>query len=406
MRILLHDATLLSCTGADPVYPAWLLIENELIAEIGFGNLLHPAPSADETINCNGQTLMPGLIEAHMHGSLYTNDMNELHRRYHPGLQAAYAYRIYADTLQMGFTSARDCGGVDPGFRDAINLGLMPGPRLMVAGPALTMTGGHADTRFGTEYIGPIANVIQTGYVADGVDEVRKASRELLRRGVDLLKVMAGGGCASASDEPDTTQYTPAELEAIVYEARAVHKTVAAHAYSNQSMRLCAEAGIYSIEHGNYLDADTAKVLKAAGCWLVPTLTTYEIMSTRGDEFGLAPHFLRKMREVREQSLQGLSVAYAAGLNIGSGSDVVGSGQPYKTMELELKAKVMGNHAAILSATRENARLMQQENRIGTVQVGLLADLLLISGDPLEDITLFQQPDKVSMIFQGGRRVR
>lgn len=404
-RILFHDATLLDCTGADPIYPAWLLVEDERIVEIGHGSK-PPQLQNVERIDCQGGTLMPGLIEGHMHASLYENDLNELHRRHHPGLQMAYAYRILAETLQMGFTSARDVGGIDPGFRDAINLGLMPGPRLMVAGPSLTMTGGHADTRLPAERSGPIRNTIQTGYVADGVDEVRKASRELLRWGVDLLKVMAGGGCASASDEPDTAQYSLEELQAIVYEAKAVHKTVAAHAYSNQSMRLCAAAGIYSIEHGNYLDAETAAVLKEAGCWLVPTLTTYEVMSSRGEEFGLAGHFLRKMRDVQERSLEGLRVAVEAGLPIGSGADVIGSGQPYKTMELELKARVMGNMGAILSATRENARLMQKEASIGTLEVGKLADILLLNGDPLQEITLFQQPEKLCLILQGGKRVR
>lgn len=399
------DATLLDCRGNEPVYPAWLVIENDLIAEIGTGKSF-PRFQDALYIDCRGNTLMPGLIDAHIHGSFYENDMSDLYRKNHPGLQFAKAFKIYKDTLMMGITTARDCGGVDAGVREAIAQGLIPGPRLTVSGPSLSMTGGHADPRLGTEIMPPVNSAIQTGYIADGVAEVQKASREILRRGVDHLKVMAGGGCASDGDEPDSSQYTLEELKAIVFEASAVNKKVIAHCYSPRSMVLSAEAGIHSIEHGNYMDEKTALLLKEKNCWYVPTMTTYKVMATRGEEFGLNANFLRKMRLVQEKSEEAVAIASKAGLKIGSGSDVIGSGQPFKTMELELKAKVLGNMEAILCATRNNAQLMGLDHLVGTLKAGLKADLLLLEGDPLKDITLFQKEEKRLLIVQNGKTVK
>ena len=294
-RILFKNACLLDCTGKDPVDGAWVLVEDGLIAEVGQGK--SPRSKIDETVDCGGKWLMPGLIDA----SLFTNDLSDLHRKYLPSTGCFMAAGILKDTLLQGFTTVRDAGGIDAGFRVAQAMGLITSPRLQVCGRSITMTGGHADPRLPSELCPPVTEGM-LGVVADGVDEVRKAAREQLRRGADYIKIMAGGGCASPADEPDTVQYSPEEISAIVYEATAAGKTVLSHNYSNRSMQLCAECGVHSIEHGNYLDRKTAKVLKKHGCWLVPTMATYEIMSARGEEFGLPAYFLRKMKEVRERA--------------------------------------------------------------------------------------------------------
>lgn len=251
-----------------------------------------------------------------------------------------------------------------------------------------------------------MSSPIPIGWVADGVAEVQKAAREQLRRGADHLKIMAGGGCGSPSDEPDTTQYSLDELKAVVAEASAVKKVVLAHVYSNSSMCLCAEAGVYSMEHGNYLDKATARILAEKDCWLVPTLSTYFYMSEHGEELGIPSYFLRKMKQVRESALEAVCNAMEADVKIGSGCDMVGSGQPHKAMELELKAKVMGAMGAILSATRENAKLLKKEKLIGTLEVGKCADILLVNGNPLNDIALFQDRDNLLVIMQDGRFIK
>lgn len=397
---IFKNAYIVDCTGSEPKENAWLVTDGSLIQEIGTGKA--PNISGAETIDCLGCTVIPGLIDAHIHISLFDNDLGEYGRRNYPAMHYIRALGVLKDTLDQGFTTVRDAGGADAGFRVAVDQGLIAGPRMTVCGQAITMTGGHADPRLSTEIRAPFEYPF-SGYVADGVAEVQKAAREQLRRGVDHLKVMAGGGCGSPADEPDTTQYSLEELSAIVKEGAAVKKRTLAHCYSNSSMVLCADAGIYSIEHGNYLDETTANYLHSKDCWLVPTLTTYFYMSEHGEELGIPSYFLRKMKIVRESALEAVSNAVKAGMKIGSGSDVVGSGQYHKNMELELKARVMGPMGALLSATLENARLLERSDKIGTLEPGKYADVLVIKGNPLDDMSLFQNRDNIQVIMQGGK---
>ena len=401
--ILFTNATRLGCTGSDTGVSAWVGGEDGVIREVGTGSA--PRIAGAETTDCGGKTLMPGLIDGHMHASLFTNDLGELHRKILPSTACFRAAKILEDTLMQGFTTVRDAGGIDAGFREAQKQGLITAPQLQVCGRAISMTGGHADPRLPTE-IAPPVTVGMLGVIADGVDEVRKAAREQLRLGADYIKVMAGGGCASAADEPDTVQYSPEELAAIVYEAKAAGKTVLTHNYSTRSMKMCAEAGVHSIEHGNYLDRETARILREHGCWLVPTMATYEIMASRGEEFGIPSYFLRKMKEVQKHSENALAIAFEEGLKIGSGSDMVGSGQPFKALEIELKARVMGPMKAILCTTRDNAELMGLSDRVGTIEAGKCADFILVDGDPLKDVRIFQNREKILAIVQDGKFIK
>lgn len=396
---IFYNAQVFDATGCDPIELGWLVEENGIIKDMGEQS--PPDMMHAEKIDCCGFTLMPGLIDAHIHLSLFGNDFSELHRRDYPAMHYVKALGVLKDTLDQGFTTARDAGGADAGFRIAVESGLVVGPRLQVCGRSISMTGGHADPRLSTEYAPPVSSPF-SAIVADGIAEVQRAARDQLRHGVDYLKVMAGGGCASQADEPDTTQYTLEEIAAIVNEAKAANKKVLAHCYSRASMRMCADAGIYSIEHGNYLDRDTANYLKEKGCWLVPTLTTYFYMSEHGEELGIPSYFLRKMKMVQECALEAVQHAVDAGMNIGSGSDVVGDGQSHKNMEIGLKARVMGARNAILSATRENARLMHMDKKIGTLEVGKDADLILVAGNPLDDANAFMNRDNIKVIVQKG----
>ncbi len=165
---------------------------------------------------------------------------------------------------------------------------------------------------------------------------------------------------------------------------------------------MCADAGVYSIEHGNYLNAETAKILKEKGCWLVPTLTTYFYMSEHGEELGIPAYFLRKMKLVREYALDAVRVAMEAGINIGSGSDVVGDGQYHKNREISLKARVMGAEKAIISATRDNAKLMHLDKKIGTIEEGKDADIILVAGNPLKNAEAFASRENIKLIMQKG----
>lgn len=397
---LFFNATLLDCTGREPLYPTWLLVEGAYIKEIGFSQV-PPRIHVSEKIDCKGMMLIPGLIDAHVHASSYQNNSVEKSRKYFPGMRYMRAFKVLEDTLFQGFTTVRDCGGVDAGFREAINSGLAVGPRMTVCNHILTMTGGHSDHRLSVEIREPIDEPFE-GVVCDGIDEVRKAAREQLRRGADHIKLMTGGGCSSESDEPESSQFSIGEIAAAVEEAESAGKDTIGHCYSNRSMALCANAGVYSIEHGNFLNSKTAALIKEKDCWLVPTISTYYIMSRKGDEMGFPDYFMRKMKYVANHAFEALDVAYKAGLKIASGSDLVGDCQPFKAAELELKAKIMGPMDALLAMTKKNSELLKRQDKLGTLEEGKFADILLVEGNLLKDPQIIQNRDNIRVIMKNG----
>jgi imidazolonepropionase-like amidohydrolase len=402
--LVLRNLTLIDGTGADPVENAAVIVEGERIKEV----LPAPPkslPASATALDCRGQRLLPGLIDGHVHMGAIEANLSEQRRRLFSSTLVIGAVRIIKETLNQGFTSARDVGGIDPGFRQAVQQGLIPGPRLFVSGRSLTQTGGHGDPRLPTEYHtrGDLP-VVMNGLLCDGVDAVRWGAREQLRQGVDLIKVMAGGGAMSPSDEIDTSQYSLDELKAAVWEAESVGKYVAAHCYSDRSILNSLAAGIRTIEHGNLLTEKAARAIKEAGAYLVPTIVAYEMMSQMGPSLGVPEDNIRKINEAKEKAFAALTIAKAVGCTIASGSDLLGPMQVYKGVELELKARVLGPMGAIVATTKTNAEMLRQVKNLGTVEAGKLADLILVDGDPLKDITLFQKyQEKITLIMQGGK---
>jgi imidazolonepropionase-like amidohydrolase len=400
---VLTDAFLIDCTGAEPVEGAAVVVEGERIKDVLPGGRVGALRGSVETLSLGGRTLMPGLTDAHVHICAVEGNIAEQHRLNPPSLVAAKALRRLEQALGQGFTTVRDAGGADYGFREAVATGLHPGPRLLVSGRVLSQTGGHGDKRRRAEWIAPVDECVgMVAVIADGPDEVRRAAREQLRRDVDQIKIMASGGAMSPSDELDTTQYTVEEMRAAVEEAQAVGTYVLAHAYSARAVRRALQAGVRSIEHGNLIDAAGAQAIKEAGAFLVPTMVTYEAIWREGKSYGITEHQLRKIDLARERSVEGLTHAYRAGCKIGSGSDLLGDMQAQRAVELELKGQVMTPMEALLSATRVNAELFRMQDRIGTVEPGKYADLIVIEGNPLQDLRLFQDPDRLHLVMKGG----
>ena len=398
------NAFLIDCTGADPMPGAAVIVEDERIKDVLPSGKVGALPGPVTTLDLKGATLMPGLTDAHIHICAVTENITDQHRHYPPSYIAARAMRRAEECLMQGFTTARDAGGADYGFRMAIEEGHFPGPRLLVSGRYLSQTGGHGDKRRRSEWNDPIDCCVgMIGFIADGPDEVRRAARENIRRDVDQIKIMASGGAMSPSDELDTTQYTVPEMRAAVEEAQAVGKYVLAHAYSDLAVRNAITAGVRSIEHGNLIREAAAKAIKDANAFLVPTMVTYEAIYREGKKYGIGDHQVQKINLAREQSLRGLQYAYEAGCQIGSGSDLLGDMMTQRAVEFELKAEVMKPMEVLLSATKVNAALFQMADRIGTVEPGKYADLIVVAGDPLKNLRVFQNLDNLRLIMKGGR---
>ncbi len=401
---VLKNAFLIDCTGADPVEGAAVVVEDDRIKDVLPAGKVGPLPGPVTTLDLRGATLMPGLTDAHVHILAVEGNITDQHRFLPPSLLAAKALRRAEECLLQGFTTVRDAGGADYGFREAINEGIYPGPRMLVSGNYLSQTGGHGDKRRRAEWIEPIGCCLgMIGSIADGEAEVRKAAREQIRRDVDQIKIMASGGAMSPSDELDTTQFTVAEMRAAVEEAQAVGKYVLAHAYSDAAVRKAIEAGVSSIEHGNLIREAAAKAIKDAGAFLVPTMITYEAIYREGKRYGIGDHQIQKIDLARQQSVQGLTYAYKAGCKIGSGSDLLGDMMVQRAVEFELKGQVMKPMEVLLSATTVNAELFRMADKIGTVESGKYADLIVVAGNPLRNLRVFQVQDNLKLIMKGGR---
>ena len=405
---LLTNALLVDCTGNEPRERASVVVEGGRIAEVRTGDS-GPTAGHGAIFDCAGMTLMPGLTDAHVHiGAVDVNILDQ-HREHPPNLVSLMMAGILKDTIYQGFTTVRDAGGTDWSFKAAVERGIVEGPRLLVSDRPLSQTGGHGDWRRATETQPPEIFCPTAGMrsvVCDGADAVRRAAREQLRLGADQIKVMASGGAMSPADELAATQYTLDELRAAVEEAEAAGTYVMAHAYNDKSVRNCLTSGVRSIEHGNLIDEETARLIARSGTYLVPTLVTYEALSEEGYAHGVPENVIRKIDEARALGIRALRYAYEAGVKIASGSDLLGPLQDRKARELEIKTEVMSPMESLISATKTNAELFGMQDDLGTVERGKLADLLVVSGNPLEDIGLLQDENNLKLIMKEGKTIK
>jgi imidazolonepropionase-like amidohydrolase len=400
--LVFEHARLLDCTGADPRADAAVLVEGDRIVRIGSSGGFALPPGA-RVIDCQGRTLLPGLTDAHVHLAAIEVDLSGRSAEPAPVVALRIAALI-EETLQAGFTTVRDAGGLPWGYKEAVRQGLIDGPDLLVSGSVLSQTGGHGDARPRTEYA-PAAHDSQVqaqALIVDGPQQVRWATRENLRRGSDQIKLMANGGAMSPTDEMTSPQFTVEEIAAAVYEAKAAGTYVLAHTYTNESMRNCIAAGVRSLEHGNFLDEPTAALIKERGTFLVPTIVTYEQISERGEALGVGEKQLQKIRHGLAGAFEALAIAARMGVTIASGSDVLGAMQPAKSREPLLKARVLGTMAALIATTRTNARLFRLEDEIGTVEEGKRADLIVVDGDPTADIDCIADPNNIHVVVKRG----
>jgi imidazolonepropionase-like amidohydrolase len=380
-----------------------ITIEDGRIAAIGPSD----SGNADQTIDAKGRFVIPGLIDAHVHFRLATMDFRKLASwsevEYGIAMQ-----RLSRETLQRGFTTVRDLGGDVEGLIRAIKAGMAEGPRIVRAGRMLTQTGGHGDAEGGPRPVPQCACEMRHtafGIVSDGVDAVRKASRHNLRDGSDFLKIHVSGGVATPSDPLESIQYTKDEIAAVCQEARNRHTYVAAHAYSPESIRLAVENGVYTLEHGNLIDADAAALAAKHNAVLVPTLATYEAMEEVGAQLGLPLANRQKNKKVYEAGIGSIEIARKAGLTLGFGTDLIGETQARQNREFTIRAAVETPVQILHAMYVVGAKLCRLEGEIGTLKPGAVADLVICDKNPLDDIRALSNPAAFSHVIQAGLTV-
>lgn len=398
MTLLLRNALLLDVETGEYA-EADLRCADGRIAETGRGLT---APDGTRVIDVAGARVVPGLIDAHVHVTASSADLGSL-RSKPPSYVTAHAARIMGDMLSRGFTTVRDASGADFGLADAQAEGLIRGPRLLFCGKGLSQTGGHADFRGRGEHLDddhPCCAGV--GRVADGVDAVRAAARDELRKGAHHIKVMASGGVASPTDRIDSTQYSMDELRAAVEEAEAAGRYVAAHAYTARAVNRALEAGVRSIEHGNLIDDSSVELFLRHDAFLVPTLVTYWALKEEGREFGLSESSWRKVDDVLEAGIVALERAARGGVRLAYGTDLLGGMHRHQNQEFRLRAEVQRPLDVLRAATTGAAELVGMSGEIGTLAVGARADLLVLDGDPLEDIGVLADPAHIRHVIQSG----
>lgn len=403
-RTLFADARIFDGVSAQLSESSFVVLEDGLIEAVC---LDRPSGNFATEVDLAGRTLMPGLIDAHFHAFATETDTAKCEK--FPRTYEAQRARLNLEAaLRRGFTTVRDVGGGDYGTWLAAEQGLFPSPRFFFCGRAFSQTGGHGDGRpphephdlCGCAPRGVLADLL------DGVDALRKASREALRQGAHHLKIFMSGGISTPSDPIWYLQFGDDEIAAVVDEATRRGRYVAAHAYTAESIARAIRLGVRSIEHGNLIDAAAAKMVAEAGAFVVPTLVTYDAFHRFGAESGAPAHTLEKLAEVRERGLEAIKICRSEGVRLGFGTDLLGQHHHLQRDEFLLRGQIEPPFEILKSATSVNAALLDMEGRLGVIAPGAFADLLVVEGNPLDDISLLgAASDAVVQIWSRGQRI-
>lgn len=366
-----------------------------------------PSSTADGEIvvDLKGKHVCPGLIDCHVHiavvpGEASLSAYNSMTER----MSLIRQPWVLKSMLERGFTSVRDCGGAALAMKEAVEEGICIGPRLFIAGYALSQTGGHGDMRSSHDQrpcsCGTVSGISR---IIDGTSECFRVARDELRQGADFIKIMGGGGVASATDKIENLQFSDEEIKAIVTAARNNGTYVTSHSYTPQAIQQAIRQGVRGIEHGNLIDAETAKMMAEAGAFLTPTLIAH-VMSKQLNF--LPPISAAKNDEVLEKGLHAIKIATDAGVTVCFGTDLLGPMHFAQSKEFSVRSQVQTPVQILRSATTNAARLLMKENELGQVKEGFAADFIVLNGNPLEDITLLDRSEEnILAVVKDGRVV-
>jgi imidazolonepropionase-like amidohydrolase len=403
MRTVIRNGQVFDTASLDFAGERTVVIEDGRIVDMDGGQV-----RGDLEIDAGGAYVMPGFIDSHVHFRLMTLNFRRLASCTEVEFGIVMA-QLSRRMLERGFTSVRDTGGDLRGLLRAVSYSWSKAPRVVKSGLMISQTGGHGDID-GSERAVPECGceMLHSAFsiIADGPDAVRKAARHLLRDGSDFLKIHVSGGVASPRDPMDCMQYTPAEIEAAVVEARNRRTYVTAHAYYPDAIRMAVENGVACIEHGNLIDAPTARLMAEKGAVLVPTLVTYSAMGEMGERLGLPKANLDKNKVVLASGLESLQIAKAAGVEMAFGTDLIGETQTWQNREFAIRAEVLSAREILHSMYVTGPRLLRKEGEVGVLAHGALGDVVVTGINPLDDIAALANPDRVlSHVLKGGEVV-
>lgn len=390
-RTLLRTGHLVDVhTGSEPADQTIVVVDDKIVSIAPTSSV--PTQPGDKEIDLRRYTVMPGLIDVHTHLTMDTNfdPYHELSTSI--AKSALIGARNAKVTLEAGFTTVRNVGAsgfADVDLRDAINEGLVEGPHMQVSGPLIGITGGHCD-----ENLLPYSYHSVGDGVADGIAAVQHKVRENIKYGADLIKVCATGGVLSKGDDPQASQFTLEELQAIVADAHRLGRKVAAHAHGSQGILWATEAGVDSIEHGSYMTDEDIAAMKAHGTYFVPTAYLIDWMQESGH---LPPFYAQKMHDVSLVEKANAKKAIAAGLKVALGTDAAVYPHGLNAHELDVYVNQFGMTplAAVQTGTLNAADLMGWTGKVGSIEPGKWADIIAVSGDPLKDVRILQHVDFV-----------
>lgn len=399
MRTLLRGGTLIDGTGRGPIMDGAILIDGERIVAVGEAGAVETPPETT-IIDVTGKTIMPGLIDAHDHLFHTGRDLNERVSRPLSLTMMKIADNLRV-TLEAGITTVRDAAGLDLGFKMAVEQGLIPGPRLIITLSILSRTGGIDDprTRSGVDLSWRFLPGTPSP-VCDGVEECRKRVREVIHAGADVVKCASTGGVSSQTLTATVQTLSRAELDTIVEEARSMNKRTMCHAIGGPGLQAAVDAGINSIEHGQCLSRtpELLNQMAAQGTFLVPTLRILLLHRIHGTPWGK-----RKANELYEDAMQTVQMAMDAGVRIAMGTDAGAYGPGHNATELKhLVDAGMTPMQSIVASTQVAAECLGMEADVGTLERGKYADLLVVDGDPLADISILDEKEKLLLVMKGG----
>lgn len=407
--ILIRNGTLIDGTGKAPLADAAVLVKDNMIQQAGHINSIRQPDTQVTEIDAGGGYILPGMIDTHVHVML--EGVNIARDMVTPFSMRFYnSVKYLKNTIDAGITSVRDAGGADAGTKQAVESGVIVGPRLQISISVLTVTGGHGDgwMRSGMEYDLFMPYPGFPSSRVDGVEDCRRKVREVLRAGADVIKICSTGGVLSPTDHPEFVQFSPEELEVIVREASYRNGVkVMSHAQGAEGVKNAVRAGIHSIEHGIFLDDEAIELMLKHGTYLVPTLLAPLAVLEAGEQGGMPEYGVRKAREVVEIHSESISRAHKAGVRIAMGTDAGVMPHGTNLRELGLMVNVgMSSMETIVATTKKAAECLGWEDRVGTVEAGKLADIILIKTNPLQDIRSLEKVDNIALVMKDGKVVK